>query len=157
MYARHFEMLIYVSVLYFHFHWNNPAPVLLSSVQFSHSVMSNSLHTPWTACSTPGLHLHHQLPEFNQTHVHWVGDAIQPSHPLLSPSSPAFNLSKHQGLSNESALCIRWPNNISPSNEQSGLMSFRMDCLDLVAVPWKSQESSPTPQFKSIWTYLHRF
>ena len=49
-------------------------------------------------CSTPSLPVHHQLPEFTQTHVHWVGDAIQPSHPLLSPSLPAFNLSQHQGL-----------------------------------------------------------
>ena len=49
-------------------------------------------------CSTPGLPVHHQLPEFTQTNVHWVGDAIQPSHPLLSPSSPDFNLSQHQGL-----------------------------------------------------------
>ena len=49
-------------------------------------------------CSTPGLPVHHQLPEFTQTHVHWVGDAIQPSHPLLSPSPPAFNLSQHQDL-----------------------------------------------------------
>ena len=49
-------------------------------------------------CSTPGLPVHHQLPELPQTHVHWVGDAIQPSHPLSSPSPPAFNLSQHQGL-----------------------------------------------------------
>ena len=49
-------------------------------------------------CSTPGLPVHHQLPEFTQTHVHWVGDAIQPSHPLSSPSPPAFSLSQHQGL-----------------------------------------------------------
>ena len=49
-------------------------------------------------CSMPGLPVHHQLPEFTQTHVHQVGDAIQPSHPLLSPSPPAFNLSQHQGL-----------------------------------------------------------
>ena len=49
-------------------------------------------------CSTPGLHVHHQLPEFTQTHIHQVSDAIQPSHPLLSPSPPAFNLSQHQGL-----------------------------------------------------------
>ena len=49
-------------------------------------------------CSMPGLHVHHQLPEFTQTHAHWVGDAIQPSHPLSSPSSPTFNLSQHQGL-----------------------------------------------------------
>ena len=49
-------------------------------------------------CSTPALHVHHQLLEFSQTHVHWVGDAIQPSHPLSSPSPPAFNLSQHQSL-----------------------------------------------------------
>ena len=56
-----------------------------------------TLHNP-TDCSTPGLPVHHQLPELTQTHVHWVGDAIRPSHPLLSPSPPAFNLSQHQGL-----------------------------------------------------------
>ena len=91
-------------------------------------------------CSTPGLPVHHQLPEFTQTYVHGVGDAIQPSHPLLSPSPPAFNLSQHQGLLHESVLRIRWPKywsfsfNICPSNEHSGLISFRMDWLDLLAV-----------------------
>ena len=91
-------------------------------------------------CSTPGLPVHHHLPEFTQTHVHWVSDAIQPSHPLSSPSPPAFNLSQHQGLLNESALHIRWPKywsfsfNISPSNEHPGLISFRMDWLGLLAV-----------------------
>ena len=72
--------------------------VILQSVQFN-SVAQSCL----TLCdpmdsSTPGLPIHHQLPEFTQTHVHWVGDAIQPSHPLSSPSPPAFNLSQHQGL-----------------------------------------------------------
>ena len=90
--------------------------------------------------SMPGLPVHHQLPESTQTHVHWVGDAIQPSHPLLSPSSPVLKLSQHQGLFNESAFCIRWPKywsfsfNISPSNEHPGLISFRMDWSDLLAV-----------------------
>ena len=90
--------------------------------------------------STPGLPVHHQLLEFTQTHVHWVSDAIQPSHPLSSPSSPALNLFQHQGLFNESALPIRWPKywsfsfNISPFNEHPGLISFRMDWLDLLAV-----------------------
>ena len=104
--------------------------------------------------STPGLPDHHQLPEFTQTHVHRVSDAIQPSHPL-SPSPPAFNLSQYQGLSNESVLRIKWPKcwsfsfNISPSNEYSGLISFRVDWLDLLAVEG-TLESSPTPQFKSI-------
>ena len=64
--------------------------------------------TPWTT-ARPSLPVHHQLREFTQTHVHWVGDAIQPSHPLLSPSPSAFNLSQHQVFSNESALLIRWP------------------------------------------------
>ena len=84
--------------------------------------------------STPGLPVHHQLPEFTQTHVHWVGDAIQPSHPLPSPSllpsiSPSITV-----FSNESALPSRWPKywsfsfNISPSNEHPGLICFRMDC-----------------------------
>ena len=91
-------------------------------------------------CSTPGFPVHHQLLEFTQIHVHWVGGATQPSHPLSSPSPPAFNLSQHQGFSNESVLCIRWPKhwsfsfNISPYNEHSGLISFRMDWLDLLAV-----------------------
>ena len=88
----------------------------------------------------PGLPVHHQLLEFTQIHVHWVGDAIQPSYPLSSPSHPAFDLSQHQGFSNESALCIRRPKywsfsfRISPSNEYSGLVSFRIDCFDLLAV-----------------------
>ena len=78
--------------------------------------------------STPGLRVQHQLLESTQTHVHRVSDAIHPSHPLLSPSPV------------QSALCIRWPKywsfsfNISPSNEHSGLISFRMDWLDLLAV-----------------------
>ena len=90
--------------------------------------------------STPGLPVHHQLPEFTQTHVHWVGDAIQPSHPLSFPSPPALNLSHIRVFSDESALHIRWPKywsfsfNISPSNEHPGLISFRMDWLDLLAV-----------------------
>ena len=88
--------------------------------------------------STPGLSVHHQLPEFTQTHVHWVGDATQPS-PLSSPSPPAFNLSQHQGLF-QGVLCIRWPKywsfsfSISPSSEYSGLISLRIDWLDLLAV-----------------------
>ena len=68
------------------------------SVQFS--MVAQSCPTPCDPmnCSTPGLSVHHQLPESTETHVHWVGDAIQPSHPLFSPSPPALNLSQHQGL-----------------------------------------------------------
>ena len=108
-----------------------------SSAQFSRSGMSNSL---WPhGLQQTGLPVHYQLPEFTQTHVLWIGDAIQPSHPLLSPSPPAPNPSQHQVFSNESALCIRWPKywsfsfSISPSNEHSGLISFRMDLLDVSA------------------------
>ena len=112
-------------------------------------------------CSMPGLSVHHQLPEFTQTHVHWVRDAIQPSHPLSSPSPPALNLSlpSIRVFSNESALRIRWLKywsfsfSISPSNEHPGLISFRKFPLGLVGSPCSprdSQESFPTPQFKSI-------
>ena len=92
-------------------------------------------------CSAPGLPVLHHLPELAQTHVHCVGDAIQPPHLLSSPSPPALNLSQHQGVfSNESALHIRWSKywsfsfNISPSNEHPELISFRIDWLDLLAV-----------------------
>ena len=91
-------------------------------------------------CITPGLPVQHQCPESTQTHVNWVGDAIQQSHPLSSPLPSTLNLSTIRVFSNESALHIRWPKywsfsfNISPSNEHPGLISFRMDCLDLLAV-----------------------
>ena len=110
------------------------------AIQFSSSAHSSlTLCNPMN-CSTPGLPVHHQLPESTQTHVHQVGDAIQPSHPLSSPSPPALNLSQHQGLSNESALCIRWPKHwsfsfsISSSNEYSRLISFGIVWFELLAV-----------------------
>ena len=89
--------------------------------------------------SMPGFPVHHQLPELAQTHVHWVSDAIQPSHPLSSPSPPTFNLSQHQGLfqwvsSSHQVTKVLASFSISPSNEHSGLISFRMDWLDLLAV-----------------------
>ena len=98
--------------------------------------------TPWIAARQASLSIiHHQLPEFTQTHIHWVSDAIQPSHPLSSPSPPAPNPSQHQGLSNESTLHMRWPKywsfsfSISPgSKEHPGLISFRVDWLDLLAI-----------------------
>ena len=91
-------------------------------------------------CSMPRFPAHHQLPELAQIHVHQVGDAIQPSHPLASPSPPASIFPSIRVFSNESVLRIRWPKywsfnfNIHPSNEYSGLISFRMDWLDLLAV-----------------------
>ena len=90
-------------------------------------------------CSTPGLPIPHQLPELTQTHVHQVSDAIQPSHPLSSPSS-TFSLSQHQGLfhwvssSHQLAKAVSFSFSISPSNEYSGLIFSRMDWLDLLAI-----------------------
>ena len=105
--------------------------------------------------STPDLPVHHQLLELAQTHVHQVGDAIQPSHPLVSPSPPALNLSSIRVFSNESVLSIRWPKywsfslSVSPSKEYSGLISFRINWFDLLAVQG-TLKSLLTPQFKSI-------
>ena len=90
-------------------------------------------------CSTPGLLVHHQLPEIAQTHVHPIGDAIQPSHPLCPLLLPSI-FPSIRVFSNESVLHIRWPKywsfsfSISPSKEHPGLISFRMDGLDLLAV-----------------------
>ena len=91
-------------------------------------------------CSTPGLPAHHQLPQFTQTQVHLVGDAIQPSHPLSSFLLPPSIFPSIRVFSSESVLHIRWPKywsfrfKISPSNEYSGLISCRMDWLDLLGV-----------------------
>ena len=102
-------------------------------------------------CSTPGLPVHHQFPEFTQTHIHWVGDAIQPSHPLSSPSPPAFRLFQHQGL-------FQW---VSYSHQEAKVLEFQLQhqsfqwtprtgLVGSPCSPRDSQESSPTPQFKSI-------
>ena len=91
-------------------------------------------------CSTPGLPVHHQLPEFTKTQVHRVSDAIQPSHPLSSPSPPAPNPSQHQSLfqrvnsSHEVAKVLEFRFSIIPSKEVPGPISFRMDWLDLLEV-----------------------
>ena len=127
----------------------------LNSVQFS--LVTQSCPTLWDPmdCSMPGLPVHHQLPELTQIHVHWVGDAIQPSHPLLSPS-PAFNLSQHQSL-------FQW---VSSSHQVAKVLEFQLQhqsfqwifrtnfllngLVGYTCSPKDSQESSPTPQFKSI-------
>ena len=109
------------------------------SVQFSSVTKSCLTLCHPRDCSTLGLPVPHHLPEFAQTHVRWVGDAIQPSHPLLSPSPPALNLSQHKVFSSELALCNRWPKywgfsfSITPSNECSELISFRIDWFDPLA------------------------
>ena len=109
----------------------------MSVVQFSCSVVFDSLWPhglQYARLPSPS-----PTPGACWTRVHWVGDAIQPSHPLLSPSPPAFNISI-KVFSSESVLCIKWPKNwsfsfsISPSNEYSGLTSFKIDWLDLLAV-----------------------
>ena len=106
------------------------------------SSVAQSCPTLWDPmdCSTPGFPVHHQLPELTQTHIHRVGNTIQPSHPLSSPFLPPSVFPRIRVFSNESVLLIRWPKywsfsfSISPSNEHSGLISFRMDWLDLLAV-----------------------
>ena len=107
-----------------------------SSVQFSHSVVSHCLRPHESQHAS--LPVHHQLPESTQTHVHRVGDAIQLSHLLSSPSPPAPIPPSIRVFSNESAFPIRWPKywnfSISPSNEYSGLISFRIDWFDFFAV-----------------------
>ena len=122
------------------------------------SSVTQSCPTPWDPidCSMPGLPVHHQFPQLTQTHVRWVSDDIQPSHPLSSPSPSALNLSQHQGL-------FKW---VSSSHQVAKVLefqlqhqafqgNFRTDLLkDGVAgspcSPRDSQESSPTPQFKII-------
>ena len=111
-----------------------------SSVQFGSVAQSCLTLCDPMDCSMPSLPVHCKLPEFIQTHVHWVSDAIQPSHSLSFPSPPAFIFPSIRVFSNESVIHIRWPKfwsfslNISPSNEKSGLFSFRMDWLGLLAV-----------------------
>ena len=141
----------------------------LACPQFSS--ITQSCPTLWDPmdCSTPGLPVHHQLLQFTQTHVHWVGDAIQPSHLLLCPSPPVLNLSQHQGLfqwvnsSHQVAKGLEFSFNISPSNEHSGLISFRMDWLDLLQFKGLSRVFSNTTLQKhqlfstqlSLWSNFH--
>ena len=131
-----------------------PGTHQFSSVQFSCSVMSDSLR-PMNH-SMPGLPVHHQLPEFTQTHVHRVGDAIQPSYPLSSPSPPAPNPSQHQGL-------FQWVRSL---HEVAKVLEFQLQHQSFQRIPRTDllydglvgspcsprdcQESSPTPQLKSI-------
>ena len=110
-----------------------------SSVQFSSIAQSCPTLCDPMDCSMPGFPVHHQLLELAQTHVHQVGDAIQPSHPLSSPS-PAFNLSQHQGLfqwvsaSHQVAKYWSFSFSISPSSEYSGLISLRIAWFELLTV-----------------------
>ena len=117
-----------------------------SSATQSCSILCNPMN-----CSTPGFPVPHHLPEFAQIHVHWVGDAIQPSHPLSPLSHLPSNFPSIRVFPNESALCIRWSKDwsfsfsISPFNEHSRLISLKIDWFDL-AVQGTLEESSPTTQ-----------
>ena len=92
------------------------SPLLSSSVQFNLVTQSCLTLCKPMDCSMPGFPVHHQIPEFTQTHVHWVGDAIQPSHPLSSPSLPTFHLSQHQGL-------FQW---VSSSQQVTKVLEFQL-------------------------------
>ena len=128
-----------------HLSWGNTDPSHICSVQFSHSVVSDSLCPHGLQHSRPPCPS--PTPRVYSSHVYWVGDAIQPSHPLPSPSPPTFNLSQHQGL-------FQW---VSSSHQVAKVLElqhpsfqwiFRADLL--VVHGWDSQESSPSPQFESI-------
>ena len=128
----------------------------LCSVSSVHFAQSCPTLCDLMDCSMPGLPVHHQLPKFTQAHVHWVSDTIQPSHPLSSPSPPPLNLSQHQGL-------FKWVNS---SHQVAKVLEFQLQHQSFQRIfrtdfPWDglvgspcsprdSQESSPTPQFKSI-------
>ena len=136
----------------FHLQMDKNFGAISSNTSLQFGSVTQSCPTLWNPmdCSTPGLPVHHQLPELVQTHVQRVGDAIQPSHPLSSPSPPAFNLSQHWVFSSELDLRIRWLKywnfsfSISPSNEYSGLISSRIDWFDLLAVKGLSRVFSST-------------
>jgi len=133
----------------------NLKQVLYSSLSSVQSLRHIRLCNPMN-CSTPGLPVHHQLLEFTQTHIHWVSDAIQPSHPLSSPYPPASKPSQHQSL-------FQWVNS---SHEVAKVLEFQLQhhsfqinrranllqngLVGSPCSPRESQESSPTPQFKRI-------
>ena len=126
-----------------------------SSVQFSSVAQSCPTFCNPMNRSTPGLPVHHQLPEFTQTHVHGVSDAIQPSHPLSSPSPPAPNPSQHQGLfqwvnsSHEVAKVLEFQRQ-HQSFQRNPRADLQNGLVGSPCTPRDSKESSPTPQFKSI-------
>ena len=128
-----------------------------SSVQFRSVAQSCPTLCNPMDCSTPGLPVHHQFLEFTQTHVHWVGDTIQPSHPLLSPSPPAFNLSQHQGLfkgvnstSGGQSIGVSASTSVLPMNTQ--------DCSPLGWTGWISLQSKGLSRvFSNTTVQKHQF
>ena len=140
--------------------WRNS---LSEMAQFSSVTQSCPTLSDPMDCSMPGFPVHHQLPELTQTHLHWVSDAIQTSHPLLSPFPPAPNPSQHQGL-------FKW---VSSLHQVAKVLEFQLQHQSFQRVfrtyfledklvvspccPRDSQESSPTPQFKSISSLVLSF
>ena len=112
-----------------------------TKVQFSSVAQSGPALCNLTDCSMPGLPVHYQLPELTQTHVHWVGDAIQPSHPLSSPSPPAFNLSQHQGLFQRVSSSHQVAKSIRVSASASVLPMNTQDWSPLGWTDWISLQS----------------
>ena len=139
--------------------WWDALGLQISSVQFSSVAQSCPTLCDPMDYSMPGLPAHHQLLEFTQTHVHWVGDTIQPSHPLSSLSPPSIRV-----FSNQLVVHIGWPKywsfsfSISPSNEYSGLISFSIDWFDLLATQRLSRVFPSTTvqkhQFHGTWPSL---
>ena len=119
-----------------------------TSFQFSSVTQSCPTLCDPMDCSTPGLPVHHQLPEPTQIHVHWVGDAIQPSHPLSSPSTSAFNLSQHQVFSKESVLCMRLPKYWSLSFS----ISLPMNIQDWFPLGWTGLISLQSKRLSRVFS-----
>ena len=153
-----FEFLVYKNARNF---WVNFISciftIYIDSVQFSSVAQPClTLYNPMNH-STPGLPVHHQFLEFNQTHIHWVSDAIQPFHLLLSHSPPASNHSKHQGIfqwvnsSHEVAKILEFQSQHQSCKEHPGLISFRMDWLDLLEV------QATTRVFSNTTVQKHQF
>ena len=133
------------------------------NIQFSPVAQSCPTLCNSTDYTMPGLPVRHQLQEITQTHVHWVGDAIQLSHPLSSPSPPAFNLSQHQGLfkwassSHQVTKVLEFQLQHQSFHEHSGLISFRMDTLDLLAVQGTLKSLLRYHSSKALILYLSAF
>ena len=139
------------------FHTYHHHTIIKKNIQFSSITQSCLILCDPMDCSTPGFPVHHQPPDLAQTHVHRVSDAIQPSHPLSFPSPPAINLSQHQVLlqwissSDQVVKIWSFSFSISPSNEYSGMISFRMNFCNFL------QFKGPSRVFSSTTVQKHQF
>ena len=151
MHMKRYSILLIIREIQIKTSLRNHRPVKIVIIQFSSVTQSCLTLCDPIDCSTPVFPVHHQPLNHAQTHVHWVGDSIQPSHPLSSPSPPTFNLSQHQGL----LQCVSYSHQVAKLLEFQLQMKsiFRADFLQDQVVwslcsPRNWQESSPTPQFK---------